>query len=271
MPRAKKPAAPKAPPAKKPLIGLNGDFRGPKADGTLPALSWFNAGYFDTVSKGGGLPTLLAPLDSDDDLRQTLGMLDGVLLAGGPLDLDPARQGVDRHPACRPMPARREDFDRRLAQMAIEMKLPILAVGAGMQLLNVLMGGTLHQHLPEDRPDGLHHRDGVEANLRHLLEPVPGTRVEKAYGTGEVRVNSLHHMAVDAVAPEFLASAHAPDGCVEAIECKDESWYCVGVQWHPENETASALDMLLVDGFLTACRESSPAVLPMSRTRRAAA
>ena len=271
MPRAKKPAVPKPPPAPKPLIGINGDFRGPKADGTLPALSWYNAGYYDTVTKAGGIPVLLAPLDSDEDLGRTLGLLDGLLLAGGPLDLDPSRQGADRHPATRPMPSRREDFDRRLLSLAVERRVPTLAVGAGMQLLNVMMGGTLYQHLPEDRPEGLHHRDGVEANLRHLLEPVPGTRVEAAYGTGEVRVNSLHHMAVRDVAPELVASAHAPDGCIEAIESTDSDWYCVGVQWHPENETASALDGLLFDGFLTACKQSTPAVLPMSRGRRAAA
>ena len=271
MPRRKKPAAPAPKPAPKPVIGINGDFRGPKADSSLPALSWFNAGYFDTVTKGGGLPSLVPPLADDADLRQYLGMLDGLLLAGGPLDLDPARQGVDRHPATRTMPVRREDFDRRLAGMAMEMKLPILAVGTGMQMLNVMMGGTLYQHLPEEFPQGLHHRDGVEANNRHLLEPVPGTRIEAAYGNGEIRVNSLHHMAVKDVAPEFVAGAHAPDGLVEAIETTDPNWYCVGVQWHPENETASALDMQLLDGFLTACRETSPAVLPMTRAFRAAA
>ena len=271
MPRRKKPAAPAPKASPKPVIGINGDFRGAKADSSLPALSWFNAGYFDTVTKGGGLPSLVPPLAEDADLRQYLGMLDGLVLAGGPLDLDPARQGVDRHPATRTMPVRREDFDRRLAAMATEMKLPVLAVGTGMQMLNVMNGGTLFQHLPEDVPSGLPHRDGVEANNRHLLIPVEGTRVEEAYGNGEIRVNSLHHMAVKDVAPEFVASAHAPDGLVEAIETTDPDWYCVGVQWHPENETASALDMQLIDGFLTACQESSPAVLPMTRARRAAA
>ena len=271
MPRRKKPAAPKAPPAPKPVVGINGDYRGPKADSSLPALSWFNAGYFDTVTKAGGLPTLLPPLATDEDLRQYLGMLDGLVLAGGPLDLDPSRQGVERHPANRTMPVRREDFDRRLLAMACEMKLPVLAVGAGMQLLNVMHGGTLFQHLPEEFEAGLPHRDGVEANNRHLLIPVEGTRVEAAYGNGEIRVNSAHHMAVKDVAPEFVAGAHAPDGLVEAIETTDADWFCVGVQWHPENETASAMDMQLIEGFLNACKQSSPAVLPMSRAFRAAA
>jgi putative glutamine amidotransferase len=246
---------------------MNGDFRPARKDAA--PLSWFNTGYYDSVTAAGGLPLPMPPLADDKDLKQFLGLLDGLVLAGCTMDLDPIRLGMEKHPAVRPMPVRREDFDRRLCKMAVEMRLPILAVGGGMQLLNVVCGGTLHQHIPEAFPKPLHHWDNVEDGLRHIIDIVPGTRVDKIYGPGEIRVNSQHHMAVDQVAPPFKVSATCPDGVIEAFESIDDDWFCLGVQFHPESETASALDMQVFENFLESCRESKPAVLPMS-SRRAA-
>ena len=247
--------------SRKPLIGINGEFRALRKD-AIP-LSWYNTGYYDSVTAAGGLPFLIAPLASDDDLKQCLEMLDGLVLCGCPLDLDPIRLGMDRHPATRVMPSRREDFDRRLCRLAVEMRIPILAIGAGMQELNVVCGGTLHQHIPENIQKALHHRDPVESTLRHVIEIVPGTRVDTIYGPGEIRVNSQHHMCVDHVAKLFRVSATSPDGVVEAYESIDEDWFCLGVQWHPENESASALDMQVFENFLAAAQQPTPAILPM--------
>lgn len=252
---------------RKPLIGITGDFRAARKDAC--ALSWFNSGYYDSVTASGGLPTLIPPLADDNDLKQWLEMLDGLVVAGCALDLDPVRLGLDKHPATRPMPARREDFDRRICKLAVELRIPTLAIGAGMQTLNVVCGGTLYQHIPEDIPRALHHRDPVEATLRHVIEIVPGTRMDAIYGPGEIRVNSQHHMAVDQVAPLFKVSATCPDGVVEAFEAIDDDWFCLGVQFHPENETASALDMQVFENFLAACQRDEPVLLPMS-TRKAA-
>ena len=247
----------------KPVIGINGDFRAARKD--VAPLSWWNTGYYDSVTAAGGLPVLMPPFAEDADLKQFLKMLDGLVLAGCSLDLDPVRLGMDKHPSTRPMPARREDFDRRLCKMAVEMRIPILAIGSGMQTLNVICGGTLFQHVVEEVPKALHHRDPVESTLRHIIEIVPGTRVDTIYGPGEIRVNSQHHMAVDQLAPLFKVSATAPDGVIEAYESISDEWYCLGVQFHPENETASALDMQVFENFLEACREPAADVLPMRR------
>jgi putative glutamine amidotransferase len=247
----------------KPLIGINGEYRAARKDVT--PLSWYNVGYYDSVTAAGGLPMLVPPLLDDDDLKQYLSLLDGLVLCGCPLDLDPVRLGMEKHPASRPMPLRREDFDRRLCKLAVQMKLPILAIGSGMQTLNVVCGGTLIQHIAEEVAKPLHHRDPVESTLRHIIEIVPGTRVDHIYGPGEIRVNSQHHMAVGQVAPPFRVSACAPDGVVEAFESISEDWFCVGVQWHPENETASALDMQVFENFLEACTQPAPAILPLQR------
>ncbi|QDT65294.1 gamma-glutamyl-gamma-aminobutyrate hydrolase family protein [Calycomorphotria hydatis] len=255
--------------SRKPLIAINGDFRGERSEKGLSALSWCNAGYYDSVVAAGGIPVMVPPLSDDDDIRQLLSDVDGLVLSGCNFDLDPVRLGFDKHPTTVPMPIRREDFDRRLCTIAIEMRIPILAIGSGLQLMNVMCGGTLFQNVVEDVPKALHHRDNVEVSLRHLLEIVPGTRMDSIYGPGEIRVNSQHHMAIDQVAPDFRVSATAPDGVVEAIEAIEEDWFCVGVQWHPESMTASALDMQVFEHLLEACQNSTRAVLPMSGRRAA--
>jgi len=167
------------------------------------------------------------------------------------------RLAMEKHPATRVMPPRREDFDRRLARLAIEKKVPVLAIGAGMQLVNALCGGTLFAHVVEDVPRALHHRDPVEGMLRHALNIVPGSRMDEIYGPGEIRVNSCHHQAIDRVADGFRVTATSPDGVIEAIESTDARWYCVGVQFHPENETASALDLQVFEHFVQATRASA--------------
>lgn len=262
--------------ATKPLIGINGDFRPARKEGT--ALSWFNTGYYDSISAAklktgpketdvtNAIPVLLPPLAEDAELKQILSMLDGLVLAGCTQDLDPIRLGMDKHPHTRPMPSRREDFDRRLCKMAIEMKMPILAIGSGMQLLNVLCGGTIHQHIAEDCPRALHHFDNVENCLRHIIEIVPGTVVDTVYGPGEIRVNSQHHQAVNTPAKGFRVSAMSPDGVVEAIESEDPNWFALGVQWHPESETASALDMQVFEQFLSAIvTQKQPVILKLHK------
>lgn len=233
---------------RRPVIGITGDFRPERYDGA--ALSWFNTGYYDSVIAAGGMPVLLPPFDSEELIIRAMDMLDGIVLAGCNLDLDPSRMKMHPHPAVKIMPKRREDFDRRVTEIAIERRLPILAIGSGMQLVNVLCGGTLFQHIPEELPRALHHRDPVEKNLRHVLEIVPGTRVDMIYGPGEVRVNSNHHMAINDLSSRFRVSATCPDGVIEAYESVDDNWFCLGVQWHPESNTASALDLQIFEAFV---------------------
>lgn len=258
---------------KKPVIGINADFREANRDhGTL---AWCTGGYFESIDQAGGVPVVLVPTASDDDLRRVLEGLDGVLLTGCRLDLDPIRLGFDPHPVTRAMPPRREDFDRRLATLCYEMKIPVMAIGAGMQTLNVVCGGSLFQHIPEDILRPLHHRDPVEKCLRHIIEVVPGTRVDQIYGPGEIRVNSDHHMAIDHLGHPFRVSATAPDGVVEAFESAMEDWFVLATQWHPESETASALDMQLFEAFVEAAAElanpqlvefenDEPVIIPMT-------
>jgi putative glutamine amidotransferase len=230
----------------KPLIGLNADYRSAKKDS--PAYSFICAGYYDSIINAGGIPLVLPPLADEDDLNRVLDLLDGVVLVGG-ADLDPRRDGFMLHPTVRPLDARREDYDRLLMRFIARRRMPVFGVGVGMQLLNVSQGGNLLLHVPEDMPKALPHMDPMDTSHRHGLEVVAGSLMERVYGDGEIRVNSMHHMAVDEVAPGFRITARCPDGVVEAIESVTD-WHAFGTQFHPEASSASALDMRIFEEFV---------------------
>jgi len=192
---------------------------------------------------------ILPPLAEEDDVVRLLDLLDGVVLVGG-ADLDPRRDGYMPHPSVRPMDARREDFDRMLARHVCHRRMPVLGIGAGMQLLNITEGGTLFLHIPEDVPKAMPHKDPIDTAHRHGLNVVPGTVMERVYGDGEIRVNSMHHMAIDDLAGCFRVAARAPDGLIEAFESSEDSWVAFGTQFHPESENASALDVKIFEEFI---------------------
>ena len=231
----------------KPVLGMNMDVRANTKD--APAFGYLCQGYYDAVTAAGGVPMIIPPLESDDDLDQALDAVDGVVMIGG-ADLDPRRDGFMLHPSVRAMVPRRENFDRRLIQKVAERRLPVFGIGVGMQLLNLSQGGNLFLHLPEDMPSALPHRDSLDKGHRHGLEVTPGTIMDRVYGEGEIRVNSMHHMAIDEVAEGFVVSARCPDGVVEAIESEMHDWFAMGTQFHPEADSASALDQRIFEEFV---------------------
>ena len=233
----------------RPLIGINCDYYTPKLGGPFARV---NTGYFDSVLNAGGLPILLPPLRRENyaELETLLDMLGGIVMVGG-MDLDPRGYGQPVTNAVQPMVARREESDRFLLEKVIERKLPLLAVGSGMQLLNVYFGGTLFQHLPIDNPKAMPHYDQAGGVHRHIVEVEDGSTLEEIFGTLELRVNSSHHQAINKVGKRLRVGAKSPDGVIEAIETTDETWFCVGTQWHPECDSASALDRQIFDNLVT--------------------
>jgi putative glutamine amidotransferase len=231
----------------KPMIGVNVDFRASRKDS--PSFCFLHSGYCDSLQKAGAIPIMISPTEDEADIERVLNMLDGIVFIGG-ADLDCRRDGYMLHPSMRLMDPRREDFDRRLMDMVAARRMPVMGVGAGMQLLNVSQGGTLFLHIPEDMPKAIPHFDAMDPNHRHALEIEMGTVMERVYGEGEIRVNSSHHMSVDDVAPGFMVTARCPDGVVEAIESTIDGWFAVGTQFHPESESASALDLGIFEQFV---------------------
>ena len=231
----------------KPLIGLNADYR--SATGERPAYSAIAARYYDCVAQAGGIPVIVPPLTEENDLGDVLDRLDGFVLTGGP-DLDPRLDGFMLHPAVRPMDRRREKFDRMLAHQIVQRRLPVFGIGVGMQLLNNTLGGNLFLHLPEDMPGGLPHKDPQDPSHRHGLEVLPNSVMERVFGDGEIRVNSMHHMAIDELGEGLRVTARCPDGVIEAIESDRPDWFVMGTQFHPEASSASALDMRIFEEYI---------------------
>jgi putative glutamine amidotransferase len=232
----------------KPMIGVNADYRGARKD--APAYSFLCAGYYDALVKSGAVPVVIPPLAEETDICQVLDVLEGVVLVGG-ADLDPRNDGFMLHPAVRLLDRRREVFDRTLMRLVGERRMPVFGIGCGMQLLNVSQGGNLFLHIAEDVPRALPHADATDPTHRHALLVEPKTLMERVYGEGEIRVNSMHHMAVDEVAPGFTVTARCPDGVVEAIESTTDDWFALGTQFHPQSDSASALDLRIFEEFVS--------------------
>lgn len=233
------------------MIGINSDFRA--AQKGVPALSVAISGYYDSLLQAGAVPVIIPPFPEDKDLDANLGqvldVLDGVVMVGGG-DLDPRRDGYMIHPSVKLLDDRRETFDRFLMEKVAERYLPVLAIGTGMQLLNVSQGGTLFLHIPEDLPKAIPHRDAMDPNHRHAMVVERGSLMERVYGENDIRINSMHHQAVDDVAPGFIVTGRCPDGVVEAIESLNRDWFAIGVQFHPESQSATILDCQIFREFV---------------------
>jgi putative glutamine amidotransferase len=184
--------------------------------------------YAQAVVRAGGRAVLLPPALGTEE--STLGAVAGLILCGGP-DLDPALYGQSRATATAQLSPERDAPELMLARAALERDLPLLGICRGMQVLNVVRGGTLHQHLPDVvGHDGHATRPGhFDA---HRVRTTPGTRVSAVLGA-ETTVMSGHHQGIDRVGGGLVASAWSPDGAVEALEDPDRR-FAVGVLWHPE-------------------------------------
>ncbi|MGW2620831.1 gamma-glutamyl-gamma-aminobutyrate hydrolase family protein [Streptomyces sp. NPDC001500] len=182
------------------------------------------AGYPRLVQRAGGLAAMLPP-DAPAHAAATVARLDAVVIAGGP-DVDPGRYGAERDPRTGPPAPERDAWELALIEAALAAGLPLLGVCRGMQLLNVALGGTLTQHL-----DG--HLGAVGVVGRHPVEPVAGT-LYAGVVPERTSVPTYHHQAVDRLGRGLVASAHAADGTVEAVELPSSAGWALGVQWHPE-------------------------------------
>ncbi len=200
--------------------------------------------YSDAVVRAGGLPLLLPPASaaSDCDPAQTIraadalaGRLDGLIVTGG-ADVDPSLYDADSHPRTGAPRHDRDAWELALLRAAQTAALPVLAVCRGMQLMVVAAGGSLHQHLP-DLLGATAHDPGGDEFGRHEVATTQGTLVREIEGE-RVSVHCHHHQGIDRY-PGFVATAHAEDGCVEAVELAPDhrrtgARFVLGVQWHPE-------------------------------------
>jgi putative glutamine amidotransferase len=194
------------------------------------------AGYVAAITAAGATPVPLGELGPERRWHELLDDLHGVLLAG--CDSEAATPWAEA---------------QRLCEWCRKRRLPLLGIDQGLHLLNATYGGNSYQDLPRELPEAIQHRHPPEKGLRHAINVEPGTRLAQIYGEGEVVVNSEHRRAICKVAKGFCIGARALDGVIEAIEAETDSWFALGVQWHPASATASGLDIQLFRGLVEAC------------------
>lgn len=204
-------------------------------------------GYVDGVANGGGMPVLLPPVGHVT--ADLLSRVDGLIVAGG-ADIDPVHYGAAPAPETGPPRPDRDHSEHLLIEAALANGVPLLAVCRGMQLLNVVLGGTLHQHVPAV-VGGTMHQPAVGKFGELTVKVLPDSRLSSVVGS-HVDVQCYHHQAVDALGAGVVPVAWADDGVVEAIELTDPD-FVLGVQWHPE---VNGSDGRLFEALVNAARES---------------
>lgn len=234
---------------RRPRIGITTYGRAPKTGFSLPAE------YVDAVRRAGAVPLLLPPGESSVDLW--LDIVDGIVLAGGG-DLDPQHYGGNHHQQIYMVDAERDRSELQLARSVLDRGVPTLGVCRGTQVLNVALGGTLHEHLPDVVGEEVLHRLPPREPTPHSIRVVPGTLLAGVVGRLELEAASWHHQSIKDLAPPLVPVAHAPDGVIEAVETKEHPWL-LGVQWHPELTAASdPIQQGVFDAFVKAVGRLRP-------------
>jgi putative glutamine amidotransferase len=235
----------------RPLIGLNCRY---ERNATHPVRDQIRVyvPYHQALLTAGALPVVVPTVDDRPALGEYLDRLDGFLFTGG-LDLPAEAYGQTKHPLTVGCDPKRFASDKLLAELVSERDVPVLAICMGMQILNVVYGGTLIQDIQTD----IRHRAIDPGNDSHhsvVLEE--DNLLRQIVGAAEMEVNSAHHQAVERLAPGLRVLARAPDGVVEAVQKTDREFF-LGVQWHPERIVDRPEQLRLFQAFVNACHPGS--------------
>jgi len=244
-------SAPSAHTGRRPVIGLTTYLEQAQTGVWDVPASFLPQVYFDAVTNAGGIAVLLPPQPVDPEIASAvLEGLDGLIVTGGK-DVNPALYGQDRLLTTDEPRPDRDDWETVLLTTAIETGLPFLGICRGLQVLNVALGGTLHQHLPDVVGSERYSLGGgVFADNEVFVEP--RSKVSSLIGEGETIVGkSYHHQAIDELGSSLSVSARSDDGTVQAVEVEGVP-FGIGVQWHPEHTPD---DLRLFAGLIDAARD----------------
>lgn len=207
-----------------PLIGITTYGRDESNRFSLPG------DYVDGVRRAGAIPVLIPP--GETQLENLLSTIDGLILAGGG-DINPELYGGTLHETIYNLDSERDKAEMALARRAIETRMPTLGICRGTQIINVMLGGTLIEHLPDVVGESVLHRLPPREPTEHMVTLEKSSRLADILGTVECSIASWHHQAICDVADGLRVIARAPDGTIEAVEMPDNPML-IAVQWHPE-------------------------------------
>jgi len=215
--------------------------------------AFLNAAYVRAIERAGGIPVLLTPFHAPAAIEALWPRLDGLLLTGGG-DIAPARFREPAHPETSLISEERDALELDLVtRRAVDEGVPLLAICRGLQVLNVALDGTLHQHVPDVYGAELKHAQEDMRNARtHGVTVARGSRLAEVVGATELRVNSFHHQAINRLGDGLEAVAWSEDKLIEAVELPGAPGFVLAVQWHPEelvevDEAARRLFAALID------------------------
>ncbi|MEA3215534.1 MAG: putative glutamine amidotransferase [Acidimicrobiia bacterium] len=236
----------------RPLVAVTGRPTAAGRPWRLPGVG-SQVNYLEALERAGALGAVLQPVAVDeDDMAERLSRFDGLLLIGG-ADVDPELYGQERHPSVYGENPEVDHFEMVACQVALAAGVPVLAICRGMQVLNVALGGTLHQHIT-DWPEGCDHGEPGVSGGRARVDVQPSSLLAAVMGTTEANTSCFHHQALDALGQGLVASAWTADGIVEAVELEDRGPWLLAVQWHPETVAASEPEhQAIFNGFVAAC------------------
>ena len=195
-------------------------------------LAFVFASYVRCVEQAGGVPLLIPPMEDASAVGEILDAVDGVVIVGGE-DLDPRLYGEEPLSTHEPLPKWREEFDLAMARALLASDHPVLGICYGCQLLAVVGGGALWQHIPAQVGESVPHNGRHPDLPLHDVAVQPGTKLRALLGTDRIVVNSAHHQAIKRLGAGLRLSGAAPDGVVEAYEGEGDR-FLYGVEWHPE-------------------------------------
>jgi putative glutamine amidotransferase len=241
----------------RPLIGIVPDYKEGCSNGySVKNYYALRANYVEMINKAGGAAIILS---YDYDLIDFyLNILDGLMIVGGYFDINPKRYGEEKiHPEVK-LNDVRENFEFELGKRFLESKKPFFGICNGMQLINVLHGGAVYQHLLDEGKFINHEQSHVEgfnsySKAYHDVLIEKKSRLFEIVGEEKIKTNSSHHQAAKRVGSGLSAVGHAPDGIVEAIESVNHP-FCLGVQWHPEFFVSDA-DEKIFRAFVGSAKE----------------
>ena len=208
--------------------------------------------YAQSVINHGAIPIHLAY--GAGLAEEYLNMIDGLIITGGGFDVDPSYYGESIESDRIIIKNDRTAFETEITKLALAVNKPILAICGGEQLLNVVLGGSLIQHIPDSVPNCLQHEQPMPKDVpSHDISISENSLLHKITGCLHTRVNSTHHQAVKELGKDLIISATAPDGVIEAIEHIGHP-FCLGVEWHPEFQSTEE-DVKIFAAFIKACHD----------------